>query len=57
MISHLGGLEELVEIVRANTACANVKILVGGHPFNIAPELWRAVGAEAQVDYGTGPMV
>jgi methanogenic corrinoid protein MtbC1 len=46
MTSHLGAVEELVEIVRGKRACAGVKILVGGYPFNIAPDLWRAVDAD-----------
>jgi len=50
MTGHLGAVEELVEIVRGRSACAGVKILVGGHPFNIAPDLWRAVDAD-----GTAP--
>jgi methanogenic corrinoid protein MtbC1 len=46
MTGTLGAVEELVEIVRARSACAGVKILVGGHPFNIAPDLWHAVDAD-----------
>jgi methanogenic corrinoid protein MtbC1 len=46
MTAQLGAVEELVEIVRAKSACAGVKILVGGYSFNIAPELWRAVDAD-----------
>jgi MerR family transcriptional regulator, light-induced transcriptional regulator len=33
--------------VRASAECADVKIIVGGYPFNIAPGLWRQIGADA----------
>ena len=46
MTGQLGAVEELVGLVRAKSACAGVKILVGGHPFNIAPDLWRAIDAD-----------
>jgi MerR family transcriptional regulator, light-induced transcriptional regulator len=39
-------VRELIKRVRAESACAGVKILVGGRPFNIAPDLWRTVHAD-----------
>ncbi|CAH2602047.1 B12-binding domain-containing protein [Rhodovastum atsumiense] len=39
-------VERLIDLVRAEPACAGVKILVGGFPFNRNPELWRRVGAD-----------
>lgn len=44
--AHLRGVEELIHLVRAQSACRDVKIIVGGYPFLIAPELWKRVGAD-----------
>jgi methanogenic corrinoid protein MtbC1 len=44
---HVRGVTELIRAVRANEACSRVKILVGGYPFNLAPDLWRQTGADA----------
>ena len=43
---HLGAVGELIRNVRAHSACQHVKILVGGYPFSVAPELWRTLGAD-----------
>ena len=45
--SHVRQLRELVAAVRASEECRGVKILAGGYPFNVAPGLWREVGADA----------
>jgi methanogenic corrinoid protein MtbC1 len=47
MVFHLRVVEELIARVRASTGANTVKILVGGYPFNIEPELWKRVGADA----------
>jgi methanogenic corrinoid protein MtbC1 len=44
--SHLRGVEELIRLVRAHPACRDVKILVGGYPFIVAPDLWKRLGAD-----------
>ena len=43
---HLHTVQELVEAVRADPRCARVRVMVGGHPFNVDPALWRTIGAE-----------
>ncbi len=43
---HLEAVRELIQTVRQSPPCAEVKILVGGHPFNRKPELWREFGAD-----------
>ncbi len=43
---HLRAVNELIQRVRAEPACRSVKILVGGYPFNVAPDLWRKLGAD-----------
>ena len=47
MAFHARAVAQVIAVVRASTACRNVKILVGGHPFNVASTLWQAVGADA----------
>ena len=38
---------DLIAQIRANSFTFPIKILVGGYPFNISPNLWRQVGADA----------
>jgi MerR family transcriptional regulator, light-induced transcriptional regulator len=47
MTFHVGQVAELIATIRSTPACADVKILVGGYPFNVAPDLWRRIGADA----------
>ncbi len=44
--SHLGALRDLIQRTRAHADCRHVKILVGGYPFLVDPDLWRKVGAD-----------
>lgn len=46
MTFNLPAVESLVAAVRAAPQCAGVGILVGGYTFNLAPELWRTLGAD-----------
>src|SRR5205085_3710794 len=46
MAFHLPGVEQLIALVRASEAGQGVKVMVGGYPFNVDPELWRRVGAD-----------
>jgi len=43
---HLHTVHELLERVRADPACAGLRVMVGGHPFGIDPALWRTLGAD-----------
>jgi MerR family transcriptional regulator, light-induced transcriptional regulator len=47
MAFHLQTVADLIAAVRASEAGQRVKILVGSYPFNIAPDLWRQIGADA----------
>lgn len=47
MTFHLRAVRELIAALRDSEAGQRVKILVGGYPFNLAPDLWRVVGADA----------
>jgi len=42
--SHVDEARRLIQAVR-NSNMAHVKILVGGYPFSIAPDLWKQIGA------------
>lgn len=46
MTYHLAAVEKLFTSVRSDPRCHSLRILVGGHPFNATPDLWRKVGAD-----------
>lgn len=46
MTRHLAGASEIVRRLRARPAIAEIPILVGGYPFDVAADLWRHVGAD-----------
>jgi methylmalonyl-CoA mutase cobalamin-binding domain/chain len=45
LLQHISPVAALIATVRSNAATAELIVLVGGHPFNVADELWRDVGA------------
>ncbi len=45
MAMHVSRVVQLIEAVRSSPA-GEVNILVGGYPFNVAPNLWQRVGAD-----------
>ncbi len=46
LLSHVALVAEVIAVIRADAACRDLIILVGGHPFNVAPDLWREMGAD-----------
>ncbi|AEI39052.1 cobalamin-dependent protein [Paenibacillus mucilaginosus] len=46
MTYHVHLVKKLIEQIRASEGCRGVKIIVGGLPFNIDPQLWIQVGAD-----------
>jgi len=44
MSFHVRGVTELIAAVRSRLS--GVKVLVGGYPFNVDPDLWRRIGAD-----------
>ena len=46
MAGHVPEVRRLVDAVRDEPACADVKVVVGGRPFLVAPRLAKAVGAD-----------
>ncbi|MGY0711557.1 cobalamin B12-binding domain-containing protein [Azospirillum argentinense] len=45
--AHVGRVAALVAAVRAEPWERPPQVLVGGYPFNLVPDLWRTVGADA----------
>lgn len=43
---HLTGAEQLIAHVRSSLVGQTIKVLVGGYPFNVDPDLWQRVGAD-----------
>ncbi len=46
LTSNLFHLNEVILAMRAETDLQHVKIIVGGYPFILQPDLWRTVGAD-----------
>jgi methanogenic corrinoid protein MtbC1 len=46
LVYHVRAIEALIDAVRNAPACRGVKVLVGGQPFNLAPELAQRIGAD-----------
>lgn len=44
---HVRAVSDLIAEARASDVGKRVKILVGGYPFLVVPDLWRSVGADA----------
>lgn len=47
MPDRIAGLDYLIRSLRADKAMAGVKVVVGGYPFAILPELGKQIGADA----------
>lgn len=43
---NLGAVKDLIKLIRNTPDRSNIKIMVGGRPFLLAPELWEKVGAD-----------
>jgi outer membrane receptor protein involved in Fe transport len=54
---HVRAVEALIVAVRRAPGCAEVKILVGGYPFKIVPELWRELGADGSAPDAQGAIL
>ncbi len=46
MTFHVSRVATLVQTLRELDGGKRLRIMVGGYPFNIAPELWRTIGAD-----------
>lgn len=46
MTFHVDEARSLIEAIRADARCADVKIMVGGYPFIVDDRLWKKLGAD-----------
>ena len=51
---HMNELISLINAIREDEACRNVKILVGGYAFNLDSQLWKRVGADGYAKDAVG---
>jgi methanogenic corrinoid protein MtbC1 len=47
MAARLPDLDYLIRVLRAENKTRDVKIIVGGYPFRLVPDLWKMIGADA----------
>ena len=52
MTFHIDEVRAMIAAVRGSEECRDVKILVGGYPFLVEPQLWRRVGADGHAPDG-----
>jgi methanogenic corrinoid protein MtbC1 len=46
MTSHIETVAEIIDLLRADAELGTTPVIVGGYPFNLAPDLWERVGAD-----------
>ena len=56
MTYHIQAVADVIKAVRLSDA-KDVKVLVGGHPFNRAPNLWKMIGADGYAPDATTALV
>ncbi len=54
---HVDAVQKLIVAIRNTPECLNVKILVGGYPFKVAPNLWRTIGADGFANDAEGAVI
>jgi len=47
MTFHIRRVEQLIQAIRSHENFKSTRIMVGGYPFNLEPNLWQQVGADA----------
>lgn len=57
IVAHLPGVGALIVAVRNRAECREVRVLVGGHTFDVVPELWRQMGADGYAADARGALV
>jgi MerR family transcriptional regulator, light-induced transcriptional regulator len=43
---NVSAAKEVIRAIRDDARCRDTKVIVGGYPFVIAPELWKTIGAD-----------
>ncbi|MGC8552242.1 MAG: cobalamin B12-binding domain-containing protein [Phycisphaerae bacterium] len=46
IVPHIRTVEKVIAAVRQADATKRIRVMVGGAPFNAAPELWKKIGAD-----------
>lgn len=46
LVPHLRSAAELMQLLRADPRTRAIPVIFGGRPFELAPQLWRALGAD-----------
>jgi len=46
LTTHIGAVTQIISSIREAPSCRDIKIIVGGHPFNVTPDLWKDVQAD-----------
>ncbi|MFH5885282.1 cobalamin-dependent protein [Halalkalibaculum sp. DA3122] len=44
---HIGKVEQLVDDIRSRSEFDHLKIMAGGYPFTVVPDLWERIGTDA----------
>jgi len=44
--ANISRVQEVIELCRQDRELDELKIIVGGYPFSVEPDLWRRVGAD-----------
>lgn len=47
---HVAEIRKIISMARTDKRTADLRIIVGGYPFNIDPDLWRRVGADGHAE-------
>ena len=42
---NIAAAQEVIAAVKGSAGCRNTRIIVGGYPFKIVPDLWKTIGA------------
>lgn len=51
---NIGAAQQVIRDVRSEPGCDRTRIIVGGYPFRVAPELWKTVGADGYAEDAAG---
>jgi len=43
---NLDAAKQVIRAIREEMGCRDTKVIVGGYPFAVAPELWKTIGAD-----------
>jgi methanogenic corrinoid protein MtbC1 len=43
---YISKAEDLIKKIRSDDALSSIKIIVGGYPFSLVPDLWKRIGAD-----------